>query len=97
MDADVKKYLEAKRLLAELESKVAKYRARILEEMKAKGATRLATPEYKIAIRKMEAEHIRRADVPVDLWARYARPSVSEQLVVTEAKTESKRQSRPEK
>jgi hypothetical protein len=86
MDTDVKKYLEAKRLLAELEAKVAKYRGRILEDMKAKGVSRIATAEYKIAIRRVEAEHIRRADVPAELWARYSRPSISEQLVVTESK-----------
>jgi hypothetical protein len=85
MDNDVKKYLEAKQLMASLEEKVAKYRQRILEQMHEMGQTKFETPQFKVQLRMMTTEHVSKKDIPPDVWVRYAKPSTIEQLVVTDS------------
>ena len=94
MEGDIKKYLEAKQLLASLEDKISKYRMRIIEHMHQNGQTRIETPQYKVQLRTMTTEHISKKELPVEIWSRYARPSTVEQLVVTDA-TKPRRRSPP--
>ncbi len=81
---DVKKYLEAKELLAALDKKVSKYRERIMGHMKMLKTQRLEDRTFTISLRQLKSEHIYRKDVPPEIWSRFAKSSTAEQLVVTD-------------
>ena len=81
---DVKKYLEAKELLAALDKKVSKYRDRILEHMRMLKVRKVEDRAFSITLREMRSEHIYKKDVPPELWSRFAKPSTAEQVVVVD-------------
>ncbi len=85
MESDIKKYLEAKQLMASLEEKISKYRMRILEQMHGMQQTRYETGTFKVQLRTMTTEHVSRKDLPPEIWSRFAKPSVIEQVVVTDS------------
>ncbi len=84
MEADIKKYLEAKQLMASLEEKIAKYRQRIIDHMHAVQAIKLDVEHYRAQLRTVTTEHISKRDVPLEIWSRFSRPSTVEQLVVVD-------------
>ncbi len=92
MESDIRKYIEAKKLMGSLEEKIAKYRSRIMEDLKSKGTTRMTTPDYRVSLRVMKSEHVYKRDVPPDIWDRYKRGSEVEQLVITSAKDKKKKE-----
>ena len=85
MESDIKKYLEAKHLLASLEDKIAKYRQRILEQMHSMQQTRYETGTFRVQLRTMTTEHVSKKNLPPEIWSRFAKPSIIEQVVVTDS------------
>lgn len=85
-DADIRKYMEAKALMSQLESKIERYRRRILDSMKEMDVKKISTGDYTATIRTMRSEHIYKKDVPSDIWNRYKKESECTQLFVKERK-----------
>ena len=81
---DVKRYLEAKELMAALDKKVAKYRTRILEHMKMLRTQKIDDRAFSVTLREMRTEHIYRKDVPPEIWSRFSKTTAIEQVVVVD-------------
>lgn len=89
------RYLSIKEKIKQLETEVELVRTQIENEMEYANKTKMVTATYTIEKRPLSSERMVRANVPEEIWKRYAKPFTVECLYVrkNERKTRGPRRS----
>jgi hypothetical protein len=65
----------AKLQIDALEEKISKYRVAVAREMNKQDVNKFTVGNYTVSRRRTTKSHITKANVPVDIWNRYATSS----------------------
>ncbi len=82
----IEKYLQTKEMIKSLEKKAEKYKSILEKTLSKEGTTRLKTDAWIIESQEITTHRMTKANVPKDIWLKYAQPSSYSVLKISENK-----------